>query len=59
MVAARLMALLWPGSDTFTQNYPHFREEDMPGIQGCFFCTLNYHQQTHPHVLEQIWPPPG
>ena len=31
----------------------------MPGIQRCFFRTLDYLQQTHPHVLEQIWPPPG
>ena len=45
--------------DTPTQNYPHLKEEDMPGIQRCFFCTLNYLQQTHPQVLEQIWPPPG
>ena len=59
MVAARLMALLWPGPDTPTQNYPHLTEEDMPGIQRCFFRTLDYLQQTHPHVLEQIWPPPG
>ena len=40
-------------------NYPHLTEEDMPGIQRCFFRTLDYLQQTHPHVLEQIWPPPG
>ena len=59
MVAARLMALLWPGPDTPTQNYPHLTEEDMPGIQRCFFQTLEYLQHTHPHVLEQIWPPPG
>ena len=59
MVAARLMALLWPGPDTPTQNYPQLTEEDMPGIQRCFFCTLDYLQQTDPHVLEQIWPPPG
>ena len=54
MVAARLMALLWPGPNTPTQNYPHLTEEDMPGIQRCFFCTLDCLQQTHPHVLEQI-----
>ena len=54
MVAARLMTLLWPGPHTPTQNYPHLTEEDMPGIQRCFFRTLNYLQQTRPHVLEQI-----
>ena len=54
-----LMTLLWPGPDTPTQNYPHLTEEDMPGIQRCFFQTLDYLQQTQPHVLEQIWPPPG
>ena len=59
MVAARLMALLWPGPDIPTQNYPHLTGEDMPGIQRCFFHTLDYLQQTHPHVLEQIWTPPG
>ena len=59
MVAARLMTLLWPGPHTPTQNYPHLTEEDMPGIQRCFFRTLDYLQQTHPHVLEQIWPRPG
>ena len=59
MVAARLMTLLWPGPHTPTQNYPHLTEEDMPGIQRCFFRTLDYLQQTHRHVLEQIWPPPG
>ena len=59
MVAARLMAMLWPGRDTPTQNYPHLMEEDMPGIQRCFFRTLDYLQQTHPRVLEQIWTPPG
>ena len=59
MVAARLMALLWPGPHTPTQNYPHLTEEDMPSIQRCFFETLDYLQQTHPRVLEQIWPPPG
>ena len=59
MVSARLMALLWPGPDTTTRNYPHLTEEDMPGIQRCFLRTLDYLQQTHPDVLEQIWPPPG
>ena len=59
MVAARLMALLWPGQDTPTQNYPHLTGEDMPGIQRCLLRTLDYLQQTHPHVLEQIWPTPG
>ena len=34
MVAARLMALLWPGPDTPTENYPHLTEEDMPGETG-------------------------
>ena len=52
MVAARLMALLWPGPDTPTQNYPHLTEEDMPGIRRCFSSTRIYLQQTHPHVLE-------
>ena len=53
MVAAGLMALLWPGPDTLTESYPHLTEEDMPGIQRCFFRTLDYLQQTQPHVLEQ------
>ena len=52
MVAARLMALLWPGLDTPTKNYPNVTAEDMPGIQRCFFSSLDYLQQTHPHVLE-------
>ena len=59
MVAARSMALLWPGPDTRTQNYPHLTEEDLPGIQRCFFRTLDYLQRTYPHVLEPIWTPPG
>ena len=59
MVAARLMALLWPGLDTPSQTYPHVTEEDMPRIQRCFFITLNYLQQTHPHVLDHIWTPLG
>ena len=59
MVAARLMTLLWPGPDTPTRNYSQLTDEDMPGIQRCFFRTLDYLQQTHPHVLEQIWPAPG
>ena len=59
MVAARLMALLWPGPDTPTQNYPNLTEADMPGIQRCFFSTLSYLQQTHQHFLEQIRTPPG
>ena len=59
MVAARLIALLWPGLNTCTQTYPDLTEEDMPGIQRCFFSTLDYLQQTHTHVLEQIWTPPG
>ena len=42
MVAARLMALLWPGLDTPTLNYPHLTEEDIPGIQRCCFSTLDY-----------------
>ena len=41
MVAARLMALLWPGPDTPIQNYPHLTEEDMSGIRRCFFRTLS------------------
>ena len=60
MVVARLMTLLWPGPDTPTQNYPHLTEEDMPGIQQCFFGTLECLHQAHPHVLELKWtPPPG
>ena len=59
MVAARLMALLWLGSDTPGQNYPHLTEEDMPRIQRCFFGILDYLQQTHTRVLEQMWTPPG
>ena len=31
----------------------------MPGIQRCFFCTLDYLQQTHLDVLERIWTSPG
>ena len=31
----------------------------MPGIQRCFFSTLDYLQQTHPHILELRWTPPG
>ena len=59
MVAARLMALLWPGPDTLTQS-PHLTEEDMPGILRCFFLTLDYLQQTHPHTFElKGTPPPG
>ena len=59
MVAARLMALLWPGPHTPTKNYPHLTEEDVPSIQRCFFRTLNYLQQMHPRVLGQIWTAPG
>ena len=59
IVAASLMALLWPGRDTTTKNYPHLTEEDMPGIQRCFLSTLDYLQQAHPHVLElSLTPPP-
>ena len=54
MLAARLMALLSPGPHTPTLDYPHLTEEDMPGIQLCLFRTLQYLQQTHPRVLEQI-----
>ena len=59
MVAARLIALLWPGPDTVTQNYPHLKEEEMPGIQRCFFSDLNNLQQTHSHLLDLSWTPPG
>ena len=59
IVAAHLMALLWPRPHTTTQNYPHLPEEDMPGIQRCFFRSLDYVQQTGPRVLEQIWTTPG
>ena len=31
----------------------------MPGIQRCFFSTLDYLQQRHRHVLELGWSPPG
>ena len=58
VVTARLMALLWPGPHIPNKNYPHLTEEDMPGIQRCFFRTLDYLQQMHPHVLEQILTPP-
>ena len=58
MVAARLMALLSPRPDDPTQYYRHLMEEDMPGIQRCLFKTLDYLQQTHPHVLELRWTPP-
>ena len=59
MVAARLMALLQPGPETPTQKYPHLTDYDMPGIQRCFFSTLDYLRQTHPHVLElRLTPPP-
>ena len=59
MVAARLMALLWPGTDAPAQNRPHLTEEDMPGIQRCFFSTLDYLQQTYSLVLElKLTPPP-
>ena len=59
MVAARLMALLWPGPDTPSKNYLDFTKEDMPGIQRCFFSTLDYLQQTQPDLLELRWTPPG
>ena len=29
----------------------------MPGIKGCFFGTLDYLQQMHPHVVELRWTP--
>ena len=58
MVATRLMTLLSPGQDTPTESYPLFTEEDMPGIQRCFFSTREYLQQTHPHVLELKSTPP-
>ena len=55
MVAARLMTLLWPGRHTPTQNYPHLREEDMPGMQRCFLGTLDCLQQAHRNILELKW----
>ena len=58
MVAACLMTLLWQGPDPPTQNYPHFTEDDMPGIHHCFFGSLECLQQAHPHVLELKWTPP-
>ena len=30
----------------------------MPSLQQCFFSSLQYLQQTHPHVLELTWTPP-
>ena len=59
MVAARLMTLLQPGLKTPTEHHPHLTEEDMPGIQRCFFETVRFLQQSDPHVLEQTWTPPG
>ena len=58
MLAARLMALLWPGPNTSTQNYPHLTEDDMPSIQRCIFRSLDCLQQTNPRILEQIWTSP-
>ena len=58
MVAVRLMALLWPGPDNPPETYPHLTEEDMPGIQRCFFSNPNYLPQTHPHILELTRTPP-
>ena len=58
MVAARLMTLLWRDPDTPTRHYPHFTEEDMPGIQQCYFGTLDGLRQGHPHVLELSWTSP-
>ena len=40
MLAAGLMNLLWPGPDTPSQRYPQLTEEDLPGIQWCFFGNL-------------------
>ena len=59
MVAARLMTLLWPGPNFPTQRDPLLTEEDMPGIQRCFFGTLDSLQEAHPHVLELKWTNPG
>ena len=39
-------------------NYPDLTESDMPGIQRCFLCTLDYLEEKYPEVLEQIWTPP-
>ena len=57
MVAAHRMTLLWPGTDTPTQNYPNLTKEDMPSIQQCFFGTLHCLQEEQPHVLELTWTP--
>ena len=37
MMAPQLMTLLLPGPDTSPQHYPDLTEEDMRGIQRCFF----------------------
>ena len=58
MVAARLMTLLWPALDI--QQYPCLREEDMPGIQRCFFGTLNCLQHSDLQVSgAKVNPPLG
>ena len=59
MVAARLMALLWPGPDTHTQNYPNLTEEDSAALSNASSAPSTYLQQMHLHVLERIWTPPG
>ena len=40
------------GPDTATQDYDHLTGEYMPGIQRCFFGTLDCLQQSNLHVLE-------
>ena len=45
MVAACLMTLLWPGPVTPTKHLPHLTEEGIPGIQRCFYGTLNCPQE--------------
>ena len=57
MLVAGLMTLLWPGPDTPSQRYPHLTEEDLPGIQWCFFGSLDCLQLTQPHVLALKWTP--
>ena len=52
------MVLLWPGPDTSTQSNPDLTEQNMPSIQRCFFLTLDYLHQTHPHFLKLKWTPP-
>ena len=51
MVAACIVCHLWP-ENILTQNYPHLKNKDMPGILQAFFGTI-HHLQT----LPQMWYP--